>query len=332
MNDDRISELYLGEGRFATSASRVPTRMRIDWMASQARGRTLDIGASQGIVSILVGRAGHDVTGVDVEEPAIEYARKALAAEPADVQQRVRFLHADIYDDRLANQQFDTVLLGEILEHHSSPRELWLRAAEFVTPTGKLVGTTPFGLHPHPDHKVTFFLRSLVDTIAGVGTLTHLEIEDGVIRFVVEKAPTSPAVDVSPEALLALSERGFLAIQETVELLKEDYNARGARIADANQKLKALGERSQKALDQARAEHAAEREAHRKTREQVEKLESYLRPPEEAGPRLRGFSAFLSSMLREVNTGGLRESPLQALRKTYARVRRAAGHELGSGE
>lgn len=336
MNDDRISELYLGEGRFATSASRVPARMRIDWMASQARGRTLDIGASQGIVSILVGRAGHDVTGVDVEEPAIEYARKALAAEPADVQQRVRFLHADIYDDRLANQQFDTVLLGEILEHHSSPRELWLRAAEFVTPTGKLVGTTPFGLHPHPDHKVTFFLRSLVDTIAGVGTLTHLEIEDGVIRFIVEKAPTSPAVDVSAEALLALSERGFLAIQETVELLKEDYNARGARIADANQKLKSAGERSQKALDQLRAELtaqlAAEREAHRKTRDRLDKLESYTTPPDEAGPRLRGFSAFLSSMLREVNTGGLRESPLQALRKTYARVRRAAGHELGSGE
>ena len=85
-------------------------------------------------------------------------------------------------------------------------------------------------------------------------------------------------------------------------------------------------------VEQAKAEHAAEREAHHKTRERAEKLESYLRPPEQAGPRLRGFSAFLSSMLREVNTGGLRESPLQALRKTYARIRRAAGHELGSGE
>ncbi len=333
MNDDRISELYLGEGRFATSVSRVPARMRIDWMVSQTRGRTLDIGSSQGIVTLLVGRAGHEVTGVDVEAPAIEYARKALAAESADVQQRVTFLHADIYDARLANQQFDTVLLGEILEHHASPRELWLRAVEFVAPNGKIVGTTPFGLHPHPDHKVTFYLRALVDTISGVGTLTHLGIEDGVIRFVVDKTPNAQAVDVSPEALLALSERGFLAIQETVELLKEDYNARGARIAEASQKLKALAERAQKTLDQTKAEHAAqlasEREAHRKMRARLQKLESYVSPPDDAGPRLRGFSALLSSVLREVNTGGLREAPLEALRKTYARVRRAAD---GSGE
>jgi SAM-dependent methyltransferase len=342
VNDDRVSELYLGEGKFATSASHVPCKTRIDWMVSQTRGRALDIGSSQGITSILLGRAGHDVTGIEIEEPAIEYARKALAAEPVDVRRWVKFLHADIYGDALAGQQFDTVILGEILEHHADPRRLWLRAAEFVAPTGRIVGTTPFGLHPHPDHRVTFYLRNFMDTIRGVGTLTHLDLEDGFIRFIVAKGPQASAVDVSADALLALSEQAFLVIQENAEQLRQSYRSRGERLAAANERITAAGEKA-KALSQkleqakaelaaSRAEAIAERDAHRQMRTRLEQLESYTTPPEDAGPRLRGFSAFLASLLREVNTGGLREAPLQALRKTYARVRRAAGRELGSGD
>lgn len=332
MNDDRVSELYLGEGRFATSASHKPCRDRIDWMVSEARGRTLDIGCSQGITSILLGRAGIHVTGIEIEEPAIEYARTALAAEPADVRGRVTFLHADIYGAALANQQFETVIMGEILEHHANPRALWLRASELVAPGGKLVGTTPFGLHPHPDHKVTFYLRSFIDTIAGVGTLTHLDIEDGVIRFIVrfDTGAQTDAVDVGPEALLARSEAGFLAVQEEVEALKQDYQSRGERIGAANDKLKALSQK----LDQAKAdlsakmaESAAQRrelDELRAMKARLQQLESFTSPPDDASPRTRGFSAFLASILREVNTGGFRDAPLEALRKTYARMRRAA--------
>lgn len=326
MNDDRVSELYLGEGRFATSAGHVPCRTRIDWIVSQARGRTVDIGCSQGIVSILLGRAGIDVTGVEVEEPAIAYARRALAAEPAEVQRHVRFLHADIYDDALASQQFDTVILGEILEHHSAPRELWLRAAAFAGPTGRIVGTTPFGLHPHPDHKVTFYLRNFLDVIAGVGALVHLDLEDGFIRFIVDKTPGAQAIDTSPAAMLALSEQGFLAIQTQVELLKDDYNARGARIAAANEKLRSLAQQTEQAkaeLTARRTELAAEREALRVATQRLQQLELLASPPADAGPRTRGVSALLASLLRELNTGGLQDTPLEALRKTYARVRRA---------
>jgi SAM-dependent methyltransferase len=321
VNDDRVSEAYLGEHGFAARLSHKTTRARVDWMVSEVRGRTLDIGSSQGIVSLLLGRAGHDVTGVEVEEPAIAYARAALAKEPADVQRRVQFLHADIYGDVLAGKRFETVVLGEILEHHGAPRALWLRAAELVAPDGRIVGTTPFGLHPHPDHKITFYLRSFIDTIAGVGTLSYLEIVDGFIRFVVRTDREAVAVDVSGDALLARSEQAFLTIQNAAEAREVEIKVRGERIATLNERARTLAQN----LEVARAELAT-------ARRRLGQLEAYTTPPEDATPRMRGFSALLESLLREVNTGGLSRSPLDALRKTYARVRRATNHELNSGE
>ena len=46
-------------------------------------------------------------------------------------------------------------------------------------------------------------------------------------------------------------------------------------------------------------------------------------PPAGASPAVRGLGALLGSIQRELNGGGLRAAPVQALRKTYGRVRRA---------
>src|SRR6185503_17193122 len=98
-------------------------------MVSKIRGdRVLDIGCSQGITSILAARQGRQVVGVEVEEPAIEYARRAVAGEPEEVRARIRLVHADIHGEDLEGQRFDTVVLGEILEHLSEPRRLFARA------------------------------------------------------------------------------------------------------------------------------------------------------------------------------------------------------------
>ncbi len=55
MNDDRISEVYKGE--IWTDALQNRARRRIHWMCSQVVGDSVvDIGCSQGIASILLGR------------------------------------------------------------------------------------------------------------------------------------------------------------------------------------------------------------------------------------------------------------------------------------
>ncbi len=58
-------------------------------------------------------------------------------------------------------------------------------------------------------------------------------------------------------------------------------------------------------------------------RKRLNDLERFTTPPSSASPAMRGFAAFLGSLQREINTGGFSAAPLGALRKTYARIRRA---------
>ncbi|HEU5055262.1 MAG TPA: methyltransferase domain-containing protein, partial [Kofleriaceae bacterium] len=211
MNNDRVTELYNRE--FSSKENQRICRDRIDWMVSRIEGeRVLDIGCSQGIASILAARAGKRVVGVDNEEPAITYARRALAAEPREVQERVTFELADILESDLGGARFDTVVLGEILEHHDDPRRLFERATRFLAENGVLVVSTPFGYHPHDDHRTTFYLASFARTIDGLCAPAELTIVDGYIRFVGRPPGASLAepVDFTPAGLLAAAEAAFL--------------------------------------------------------------------------------------------------------------------------
>jgi 2-polyprenyl-3-methyl-5-hydroxy-6-metoxy-1,4-benzoquinol methylase len=114
-NSDRISEVYKGE-IWAESTQRV-ARDRIHWLVGQATGEVLDIGCSQGITSILCARRGMNVLGVDIQADRIEYAKKERDAEPEDVRARLDFQLADASALDLPDGSFDTVIMGEIIEH-----------------------------------------------------------------------------------------------------------------------------------------------------------------------------------------------------------------------
>src|SRR3954464_15363339 len=93
-NNDRISEVY--EGTLGTAEARDRARERVHWMCSRVSGaRVLDIGCSQGIASILLGREGKTVTGLDRERAALEFARARLVDEPYRVQKRVEFVYGE---------------------------------------------------------------------------------------------------------------------------------------------------------------------------------------------------------------------------------------------
>src|ERR671925_376318 len=107
-NADRISEVY--------------------------RGELLDVGCSQGIASILCGRRGLRVLGVDNEEEQIEYARRDLAGEPPEVRERVRFEVGDARRLDLPDAAFDSVLLGEVLEHLDDPAPVLAEVSRVARP------------------------------------------------------------------------------------------------------------------------------------------------------------------------------------------------------
>ena len=117
-------------------------RRRIHWLCAQVEGSdVLDVGCGDGGTALLLGREGSTVVGVDHAQSALDEAERRLAAEADAVRGRVRFLHAEANDLPLPDASFDTVLLGEVLEHLVRPRPVLDEAARLLRPGGALVLT-----------------------------------------------------------------------------------------------------------------------------------------------------------------------------------------------
>jgi glycosyltransferase involved in cell wall biosynthesis/2-polyprenyl-3-methyl-5-hydroxy-6-metoxy-1,4-benzoquinol methylase len=206
---DRINQAYYGELGDLLGEK---TRLRINWMCSQCKGQSvLDVGCSQGITSVLLAREGLDVTGIDISETAIEYAESERQKEIESVRNRLHFECVDL--NSLGDRQFDTVVVGEVLEHQALPERFLKCAASHVRHGGRLVLTTPFGLHPYPDHKCTIFPWRILSAIMDMLQITHLSISEGYVKLVaVALPPFGTHLDMLNLAL-ATTEHGTLESQ-----------------------------------------------------------------------------------------------------------------------
>lgn len=209
---DRISELYRGE--IFTEETARAARDRIHWMCAQTDGdRVLDVGCSQGIASILLAREGFSVTAIDTHPDSVAFARREIAAETPLVQQRLTLIETDLAS--LPEQPtYDTILLGEVIEHQVRPERLLRAARARMRPGGRLVVTTPFALHPHPDHKVSLFPRDLLEFAAHVGlAVTELRVDGDYMRCVMV-APEAAGKQADSAELLRLTEAATLDSQQ----------------------------------------------------------------------------------------------------------------------
>lgn len=217
MNNDRIGDLY--DGRMGTEALQKSARRRIHWMCSQsAGGRILDLGCSQGVASILLGREGRDVVGVDRETDAVQAARQRLATEPEAVRGRVRFEVAEGGAMPFDSGSFDGVLLGEILEHQVSPRALLEAVDRVLQVGGTAVVTVPYGLFRYHDHKTSIYLGTLLDLLNERWDVGELVLIDRYLGVTLSK----PAALTSREAVpwrkaLALADHRVAAHDNTVD-------------------------------------------------------------------------------------------------------------------
>jgi len=211
---DRIAQVYLGLS--GTLETQEKARRRIHWLAGQAKGlRVLDIGCSQGILPILLAREGFHVTGLDVDAEALEYAREILARENEFVRQRVTLVHADLETAHLEPASFDTVILGEVIEHLIRPDILLRNAFSLLKPGGSFLLTTPFGFHPSPDHRRIVSLSSLVERVKPYCRPVHLSVVDNYIRFAGVKTDPAPEDWASHDetVLLPMAEQAVVAQQ-----------------------------------------------------------------------------------------------------------------------
>jgi len=265
MNEDQVWALYHADD--ARESSQRACRERIHWMMARARGRVLDIGCSQGLLPILLARSGVDVVGVDVEEPSLAFARARLAEEPAEVQRRVALLCADAITWS-PPERFDTVVLGEILEHVVAPDQLLAAAARLLADGGRLILTVPLGWLDHHDHKHAFLPTDLIPLVATRFGIDELEIADERIRIVATAGGAPHADAIDPARILPAVEQALLALQHRwVDQVKKDGRRKrrlAAQVASLEKEVAKLAEKNarlaaQKSAADERAEKLAAR-------------------------------------------------------------------------
>ena len=210
---DRISQAYLGHWGGEETTERA--RRRIHWIGSQVTGeKVLDIGCSEGILAVLLAREGFSVLGIDVNSDALGYADHLLKSENEFVQSKVEFVHGDVINADLTEGCFDTVVLGEVLEHVLQPELMLERAFAYLKPGGVFVMTTPFGVMPDPDHKQTFSLSDIKKLLQKRGSPKVFMVNDGYISVVVEKSESSQVWQEFDESyLLRETEKGLFESQ-----------------------------------------------------------------------------------------------------------------------
>jgi len=121
-------------------------RERIDAIVEACSGYVLDIGCSDGITPILCARKGLKADGLDLSEVHIGKARALSIKEEDAVKKRVRFIHGEAEHVPKPDYEYDTVVLGQVLEHVINPDAVLDEVVRVLKPGGKLLASVPEGL------------------------------------------------------------------------------------------------------------------------------------------------------------------------------------------
>ena len=299
---DRVAQVYCGIIEWGDSGEIL--RQRIDWMVDQARGpRILDVGCSEGVLEILLARKGFNVTGVDINAEALAFARDLLAREPEEVRSRVRFVHGDLAQARLLDDRFDTLVMGEILEHLEDPQTLLNRSLDLIRPDGRVIITTPFGYHPDEDHRQAFCLSDFIALAKPRCALEHLQVESGYIHMVgrVSSSTESSWQQLDSDQLLSMTETALVSSQQR---LYGNISGHKRRVNSLEQRVKEGNDREAKLQKDVKEESS---KATRLWQEAEERKSREAKLWQEVEDR----KAKVSELLQELDAGRAKTAELQ---------------------
>jgi len=118
------------------------------------KGKTLDIGCGEGELLIKATLLGYDIIGMDRSFKELAEAKETAKLSNVNINTILGYVE----NMPFKKETFDTIIMGEILEHLEYPAETVKYVLEFLKPSGKLLITTPSGFaHPDADHKNFFF-------------------------------------------------------------------------------------------------------------------------------------------------------------------------------
>ncbi|WP_412507132.1 methyltransferase domain-containing protein [Roseovarius sp. SYSU LYC5161] len=235
-------------GRVDDPSATRAIRHRLHWIASRVSGgRILDVGTGEGMLPVLLAREGFDVVGIDIDADAVARAGALLADEAETVRERVEFRNTSLFQDRF-DPLFDTVVLGNVLEHVTNVPNFLHMACSHLRDEGRLVLTAPFGVQPEQDQIQSFFLSDIQQALGAHGHVEQLDVADGYIRAVMTKGAAGDSAGqdlVSP--LLARTEQAAFEIQAALwQRLGADHD-RLRQAEDARDSQQARADRAERA-------------------------------------------------------------------------------------
>ncbi len=263
---DRVYDAYMGEmgQQFMRE-----TQRRIHWMCESVSGESvLDVGCSQGLVPILLGREGKSVVGIDTSPASIRTADERLVSEQVNVRKRVSFVEGDFAVHGFDGASFDCVVMGEVLEHLLEPERFIEAASRVLSPGGRLVITVPFGINDHIDHKRTYYLLEPLRLIAEHFELVEVAILGKWVGLIASRRPAR-----EPEASTSWSEQLVRSLEQAFDQIErklvDDLASARSRLDDANVKYRTSSEELTK-LKREAAHNENERKSAERARTQLE--------------------------------------------------------------
>ncbi len=315
---DRVAEAYEGLAEeLMGKQMQEQTRERIDWICAQVQGEfVLDIGCSQGICEVLLARKGLHVTGIDVAEESIAYARNFLEGEELDVKLRVQFICGDFLTVGSLPRQYDTVLMTELLEHLEQPEEMVRKGAQALRDGGTMVVTVPFGINDYPDHKHTFYFAQIYEMLSRYIRVETVEFMGRWIAFCGKKEPGTAAAQSIDIDFIRREEKAFFQLErplrdQLVKLRKACKKA-DSDCRQAERRLEEERQAAERRMEQVCEEHLVEikrlEEEHRDERERFaeelrkaqERMEALSSQLQEDAAELKEEEQFLIATKRQV--------------------------------
>ncbi len=235
---DRITEAYYGE---MGEDLKIKTRERIHWICQNVSGdKVLDVGCSQGIVSIILGREGKSVVGIDIDESAIEFAKQTLSDENEGTKVNVSFECTNFINYN-NDERFDTIILTEVLEHFTVSKNLILNSLKHLNTGGNIIITVPYGINDYIDHKKTYYFSNLFKELDEELEIVDYKLFGKWLGIVCVKQNDESKFDFDKE-LLSNVENAFYIIERNylneIVKLKDEITTLKSKLNDCNEKYK----------------------------------------------------------------------------------------------
>lgn len=223
-NTDKISHAYNGE--FGV-LSKQKSKTRIDWICKKVKGKNiLDVGCSQGITSILLGKESKNVIGIDLSIESIEYAEKLKYKENDEIADNINFIQGDFLQYKF-NKKFDTIIMGGILEHVFKPEAFIVKVFSLLNENGRIIITVPFGINSFPEHKRTYYFLELFLQIGKRIAVSDVNFFGGWIGFVADRNSENNVI--LNEQLMSALENSFFEVdmikQKQIDRYKEEIES-----------------------------------------------------------------------------------------------------------